>query len=112
MHVYQLDIFVWNEVIVPLTLSFKPSHRCVPRLGAVLDGNLRGSLRSFLPLSLTPTRILELQVFLTELIGSFEFSVAVPEDKIKRDGGGIMVPVVYGEEEKGSQLPFRIKVVQ
>lgn len=53
--------------------------------------------------------VLELQAFLVELIGTFEFSLTPESWKIRREGALVMIPTVEGEVEKGSQLPLRVR---
>lgn len=54
--------------------------------------------------------VLELQAFLVELIGTFEFALTPESRKIRREGALVMVPTVEGEIEKGSQLPLRVRL--
>lgn len=54
--------------------------------------------------------VYEMQIFLSELISNFEFSLAVPVEKILREPSSVMVTTILGENEKGSQLPVNIKV--
>lgn len=51
-----------------------------------------------------------MQVFLSELIGNWEFSLAVPVEKLVREPSSVMVSTVIGENEKGSQLPVNVKL--
>lgn len=55
-------------------------------------------------------RVYELQAFLVEMISKFEYSLAIPAEKICREPCGVMVPTIVGENEKGSQLPVHIKI--
>ena len=51
-----------------------------------------------------------MQAFLVELINNFEFTLAVPHDKIFREPlAGGMTPTIVGEREKGVQMPYIIK---
>jgi hypothetical protein len=54
---------------------------------------------------------MEIHAFTVELINSFEFALAVPREKIRREPcTALMIPVVVGEVEKGAQLPLLIKI--
>ncbi|KAK0188354.1 cytochrome P450 [Armillaria mellea] len=55
--------------------------------------------------------VLEIQMFLIQLVGSFEFSMADNKD-IRREATMVMTPTTEGEIEKGSLLRLNIKVAQ
>ncbi|TFK45416.1 cytochrome P450 [Heliocybe sulcata] len=50
----------------------------------------------------------EMQCFLVDLVSNFEFAIAYPEKRVRREGSGLMFPVVVGEEKDGVKLPLRI----
>jgi hypothetical protein len=53
---------------------------------------------------------MEMRAFIVELINSFEFTLAVPSEKVQREPCTLlMIPTVVGEAEKGAQLPLLIK---
>ncbi|KAF9462391.1 cytochrome P450 [Collybia nuda] len=54
--------------------------------------------------------VLELQAFLVEMIGTFEFSLTPESQRIRREGALVMIPTVEGEVEKGAQLPLKVKL--
>ncbi|RDB25147.1 hypothetical protein Hypma_007406 [Hypsizygus marmoreus] len=54
--------------------------------------------------------VVELQAFLVELVGGFEFSLTPDAQKIRRESASVMVPTVEGEVEKGVQMPLRVRV--
>ncbi|KAJ7496593.1 cytochrome P450 [Mycena latifolia] len=54
--------------------------------------------------------VLELQAFLIELVGNFEFSLTPEAMRIRREACIVMVPTVEGQREKGTQLPLRVTV--
>ncbi|KAG5644497.1 hypothetical protein DXG03_008239 [Asterophora parasitica] len=54
--------------------------------------------------------VTELQTFIFELVGPFEFISTPESQKIRREAALIMVPIVEGQVEKGAQLPLRIRV--
>jgi hypothetical protein len=55
--------------------------------------------------------LMEIHAFIVELINGFEFALAVPREKIRREPCTlIMIPAIAGEVEKGAQLPLLIKV--
>ncbi|TRM57158.1 cytochrome P450 [Schizophyllum amplum] len=53
--------------------------------------------------------ILELSTFIVELVDKFEFSID-PKVKIQRGAAVVMSPIIEGEEDKGSQLPLRVRL--
>jgi hypothetical protein len=53
--------------------------------------------------------VFEMQAFLVELINNFEFTLAVPHDRIFREPAAVMTPIIAGEREKGVQMPYIIK---
>ncbi|KAJ6631361.1 cytochrome P450 [Mycena sp. CBHHK59/15] len=55
--------------------------------------------------------VLELQAFLIELLGHFEFSLTPEAMRIRREACIVMVPTVEGQRDKGTQLPMRVTVV-
>lgn len=59
----------------------------------------------------SPTcRVIELQAFLVDLIGNFEFSLTPEAQRVRREAAGVMTPTIEGQVEKGTQLPLRISV--
>lgn len=50
-------------------------------------------------------------MFLIQLVGSFEFSMAEDND-IRREATLVMTPTTEGEIEKGSLLRLNIKIAQ
>ena len=50
-----------------------------------------------------------MQVFLVELLNHFEFGMSEASNKIKRQASAVMVATVRGEEEKGVQMPLKVK---
>jgi hypothetical protein len=57
-------------------------------------------------------RVLELQAFLVEMVGNFEFTHVHDPSRFRRElSGGVTTPVVEGQYEKGCQLPLRITPV-
>lgn len=54
--------------------------------------------------------MIELQAFLVELVGEFEFLPTPESQKIRREAALVMVPTIEGQVEKGAQLPLRIRV--
>ncbi|KAK0202327.1 cytochrome P450 [Desarmillaria ectypa] len=55
--------------------------------------------------------VLEMEMFLIQLVGNFEFSLAEDKD-IRREAAFVMTPTMEGEIEKGSLLRLKIKVAQ
>ncbi|KAL0573547.1 hypothetical protein V5O48_008414 [Marasmius crinis-equi] len=53
--------------------------------------------------------VVELQTFLVELVGNFEFSLTPECDKIRREACAVMLPTIEGELEKGVQCPLRVQ---
>ncbi|KAJ7072910.1 cytochrome P450 [Mycena amicta] len=54
--------------------------------------------------------VLELQAFLIELVGTFEFSLTPEAMRVRREKCIVMVPTVEGQRDKGTQLPLRVSV--
>jgi hypothetical protein len=50
-----------------------------------------------------------MQAFLVELINNFEFELAEESKNIKRAPSFVMVAMVRGQEEKGVQMPLKVK---
>jgi len=53
--------------------------------------------------------IFEMKCLLFTLIRSFEFSLAVPKESIKKKAAIVQRPFVIGEEKKGPQMPLFVK---
>ena len=53
-----------------------------------------------------------MQTFLVTLIQKFDVSHANHHPQIKRVKTGLMIPVVLGEEYKGTQLPLKITAIR
>ncbi|KAL0955433.1 hypothetical protein HGRIS_001678 [Hohenbuehelia grisea] len=54
--------------------------------------------------------LVELQAFLAEVVGKFEFYPTPQSEKIRREPSGVMIPTITGESEKGAQLPLLVRV--
>ncbi|KAG0708534.1 cytochrome P450 [Suillus ampliporus] len=54
--------------------------------------------------------VLEIQAFLTEIVGKFEFTLTDKSERIRREACLVMAPTVEGEVENGIQLPLRVSV--
>jgi hypothetical protein len=52
--------------------------------------------------------IIEMHTLLVTLIRQFEFALPDDPPKIKRLRPGLVMPVIEGEEHKGTQLPLKI----
>ena len=50
-----------------------------------------------------------MQTSLVELLNHFEFGMSEASNKIKRQASLVMVATVRGEEEKGVQMPLKVK---
>ena len=92
--------------------------RSLAVLGAVLDGDSRES-NPFI--SFTPSRdsehrplgsVIEIQAFLVTLLQKFDISHADHQPQIRRAKPGMLVPLVLGEEHKGTQLPLKITAIR
>lgn len=53
---------------------------------------------------------MEIQAFMVELVGNFEFSLTPESQRIRREAALLMIPTVEGQVEKGAQLPLRVKI--
>ncbi|KAG1865931.1 cytochrome P450 [Suillus subalutaceus] len=54
--------------------------------------------------------VIEIQAFLTEIVGNFEFAPTDKTELIRREACLLMVPTVEGEVENGVQLPLRVSL--
>jgi cytochrome P450 len=54
--------------------------------------------------------VIEIQAFLTEIVGKFEFAPTDKSELIRREACLVMAPTVEGEVENGVQLPLRVSV--
>ncbi|KAK7472252.1 hypothetical protein VKT23_000373 [Stygiomarasmius scandens] len=54
--------------------------------------------------------VIELQVFIVEMIRNFEFAKTPKIDKLRREACLVMVPTIEGEVENGSQLPLKVSL--
>jgi len=54
--------------------------------------------------------VIEIQAFLTEIVGKFEFALTDASDRVRREACVVMAPTVEGEVEKGAQLALRVSV--
>ncbi|OJA08987.1 hypothetical protein AZE42_09935 [Rhizopogon vesiculosus] len=52
----------------------------------------------------------EIQVFLTDIVGKFEFAPTDKSGRVRLEASGLTTPTVGGEFEKGVQLPLRVSV--
>ena len=52
--------------------------------------------------------VLELSAFLFELINRFDFAIS-PTLRVHRGAAAVMVPMLEGELEKGTQLPLFVR---
>jgi len=56
--------------------------------------------------------VIEMQAFLVTLVRKFDVSPADHQPQIRRAKSGLMVPLVLGEEYKGTQLPLKITAIR
>ena len=56
--------------------------------------------------------VVEMQIFLVTLLREFNISQADHHPQIRRARSGLMVPLVLGEEYKGTQLPLKITAIR
>jgi len=54
--------------------------------------------------------VLELQAFVVELVGSFEFELTPKARRVVSASSLVSIPVVEGQLEKGAQLPLRLRI--
>ena len=52
--------------------------------------------------------VIEMQTFLLELVGRFEFAMTDKTERVLRHSAGVMVPMVEGELDRGIQLPLAV----
>ena len=56
--------------------------------------------------------VLEIQAFLVTLVRKFDFSHADHYPQIRRAKSVLTIPIVLGEEYKGTQLPLKISAIR
>ncbi|OJA08929.1 hypothetical protein AZE42_05321 [Rhizopogon vesiculosus] len=55
--------------------------------------------------------VIEIQAFLVEVVGKFEFALTDKAERVRREACTVvMAPTVEGEVENGVQLPLRVSV--
>ena len=54
--------------------------------------------------------MIEIQAFLVEMVGKFEFEVTDKARRILREPAFVMAPMVDGELHRGGQLPLTVSV--
>ena len=52
----------------------------------------------------------EIQAFLVEFVGSFEFELTPEARNIRRESAGVMFPVIEGQLGRRAQMPLRIRI--
>ncbi|KAF9643866.1 hypothetical protein BDM02DRAFT_3122829 [Thelephora ganbajun] len=52
---------------------------------------------------------MEMQTFLVELLNHFEFEMTDEATRIRRQASLVTVATVRGQEEKGVQMPLKVK---
>ncbi|TFK97922.1 cytochrome P450, partial [Pterulicium gracile] len=62
--------------------------------------------------SSNPSRLIELQVLLFQLISRFEFAPSPEKYEVMRAVDALMVPVIRGKMEMGVNMPLRVTPVQ
>ena len=55
--------------------------------------------------------VIEIQAFLVEIVGKFDIAMTERSERVLRGSSSVMIPMVDGELEHGSQLPLSISVV-
>jgi len=54
--------------------------------------------------------VIEIQAFIVEIVGKFEFTMTDQSERVCRAPSFVMIPMVDGELERGSQLPLAVSV--
>jgi len=54
--------------------------------------------------------MIEIQIFLVELVGSFEFELAPEVGNIVPASSLVSIPMLEGQLDKGAQLPLRLRI--
>ena len=60
---------------------------------------------------MSDNRVIEIQVFLVEIIGRFELTMTDRSERVCRAPTGLMTAVIDGELESGAQLPLAVSVI-
>ena len=111
------DAWSFGRAVEYLSL-IRPALRSPEALGAAWGGDSR--TLTFLDIFRSPWdaedcpfgSIIEMQAFLVTLIRKFDISPADHYPQIRRARPGMEVPLVLGEEHKGTQLPLKISAVR
>ena len=54
--------------------------------------------------------VVEVQAFLVEIFGKFELTMTERSERVRRGPPGMVIPVIEGELERGSQLPLAVSL--
>ena len=54
--------------------------------------------------------VIEIQTFIVEIIGKFELTMTERSERVRRGPPGMVIPVIEGELERGSQLPLAVSL--
>jgi hypothetical protein len=54
--------------------------------------------------------VIEIQAFLTEIVGKFEFALPDKSERVRREACVLMAPTLEGEVENGVQMTLRVSV--
>jgi hypothetical protein len=55
-------------------------------------------------------RLIEIQAFLTEIVGKFELALTDKPERIRREASMLMAPTVEGEVKNGVHMALRVSV--
>ena len=57
-------------------------------------------------------RVIELQAIVVELLENFEFAIPDEKPDIQRVPGGLMIPMIRGKPQLGSQMPLKVTPIE
>ena len=60
--------------------------------------------------NVSPNSVIEMQAFIVETVGKFEFTMTDQSERVCRAPCSMMVPMVDGELEHGCQVPLAVSV--
>jgi hypothetical protein len=54
--------------------------------------------------------VIEIQAFLTEIVGKFDFALTDKSERVRREACVLMAPTLEGEVENGVQMMLKVSV--
>ncbi|TFK56441.1 cytochrome P450 [Heliocybe sulcata] len=86
------------------------AHEFRPERWLELEQGKREVDSNFVGGTISCLGVIEMQVFVVEIVRNFQLSLPSDGKKVLRATSGVMAPVVAGEVEKGKQLPLMVEL--